>query len=161
MIDANMSLQELKKQYEKLKKKYNLPTFSELNEDFEIEKLQERDTDTLSREIRRAMADRNLVYLRFVEMFQNPSQAPMFFLALVKGFDLDNKQLLDELYLDLGKFELKSIGLDNEYDEKKDVEFIKKFYKEWQQVKEKFGKFLKALEKSWEKKVEKKEKGYL
>jgi len=79
----------------------------------------------------------------------------------VKGFDLDNKQLLDELYLDLGKFELKSIGLDNEYDEKKDVEFIKKFYKEWQQVKEKFGKFLKALEKSWEKKVEKKEKGYL
>ena len=156
-----MSLQELKKQYEKLKKKYNLPTFSELNEDFEIEKLQERDTDTLSREIRRAMADRNLVYLRFVEMFQNPSQAPMFFLALVKGFDLDNKQLLDELYLDLGKFELKSIGLDNEYDEKKDVEFIKKFYKEWQQVKEKFGKFLKALEKSWEKKVEKKEKGYL
>ena len=155
------SLKELKEAYEKLAKKYKLPSFHEMNEDFEIEKLQEHETNILTREIRRAMMDRNVSYLRFIEMFQNPGQAPMFFLALIKSVDSSDKQLIDELYLELGKYEIKSIALDNEYSEEKDIEFIKKFYKGWQNIKKKFGKLMNGLEKAWEKKVEKKDKGYL
>lgn len=154
-------LEKLKKQYEKLRKKYSLPSFEELNKDFEIEKLQEKETETLSREIRRAMAERSLAYLKFVEMFMNPSIAPMFFLALIKSVDSEDKKLLEELYTELGKFEIKEIALDNEYDEKKDAEFIKQFYGKWQEVKKKFGKLMKGIEKSWEKKSEKNDKGYL
>jgi len=154
-------LKDLKKQYEKLRKKYSLPSFQELNRDFEIEKLQERETEILSREIRRAIVEKNTLYLKFVEMFMNPSQAPMFFLALVKNLNGEEKKLLNELYLELGKFEIRSIALDNEYDEKKDAEFIKKFYKEWQEIKRKFGKVMKSIEEAWERKSEKGEKGYL
>ncbi len=121
-------LSKLKKQYEKLRKKYKLPSFEELNKDFEIEKLQEKETETLSREIRRSMVDKNLAYLKFTEMFINPATAPMFFLALIKGLDSKEKKLVQELYMQLGKFEIESIALDNEYNEKKDGEFIKKFY---------------------------------
>ncbi len=154
-------LESLKKQYEKLRKKYSLPSFQELNKDFEIERLQEKETELLSREIRRAIVEKNTLYLKFVEMFMNPSQAPMFFLALVKTLDATERKLLNELYLELGKFEIRSIALDNEYDEKKDAEFIKKFCKEWQDIKRRFGKIMKAIEEAWERKSEKGEKGYL
>jgi hypothetical protein len=156
-----ISLQELKKQYERLREKYSLPSFDELNRDFEIEKLQEKETDTLSREIRRAMVDKNLAYLKFVEMFMNPSTAPMFFLALVKSLDSSEKKLLEEIYMDLGKYEIMSIKLDNEYDEKKDAEFIKKFHKEWQVIKKKFAEVMRGVEGAWERKTEKRDKGYL
>jgi len=161
MTENCFSLQELKKQYEKLKQKYNLPEFEKLNEDFEIEKLQEKESDLLLREIRRAAIDRNISYLRFIEMFQNPQQAPLFFLALVKNLDSREKQLLDDIYLELGKFEIKSIALDNNYNENKEAEFIKTFYKDWQKIKEKFGKITQALENSWDKKSDKSNKGYL
>ena len=154
-------LEKLKKDYEKLRKKYNLPGFKEINEDFGIEKLQDKETDTLSREIRRAMVDRNLSYLRFMEMFLNPVNAPMFFLALIKGLKDSEKKLLNDIYIKLGKFELESIALDNIYDEKKDADFIKRFFKEWQAIKEKFGKIMENLEKAWEREVEKKDRGYL
>jgi hypothetical protein len=158
---SEWNLEMLKRKYEKLREKYSLPSFQVLNEDFEIERLQERETETLTKEIRRAMIDKNLAYLKFAEMFMNPSTAPMFFLALVKSIDNKDKKLLEELYLELGKFEIKSIALDNNYDEKKDAEFIKSFHKEWQEIKKKFDKIMKAVEQAWEKEAEKKEKGYL
>lgn len=159
--DCCVSLEELKKKYEKIRQKHNLPSFNDMNQDFDIEKLQEKDTETLTREIRRAMAEKNVAYLKFVEMFMNPSTAPMFFLALVKSLDSKERKLLEELYMELGKFEIKSISLDNKYDEKKDADFIKQFYKNWQEIKEKFARILKDIEESWDKKIEKKEKGYL
>lgn len=161
MVEECWTLEKLKKEFEKIRKKYNLPSFQALNEDFEIEKLQEKETDTLVREIRRSMIDKNLAYLRFAEMFMNPSAAPMFFLALVKSLDSDARKSLEELYSELGRYEIRSIALDNVYDEKKDAEFIKSFYKEWQATKMKFGGIMKAVEKAWEKKSEKNEKGYL
>ncbi len=154
-------LEKLKKEYEKMRKKYALPSFEEMNNDFEIEKLQERETETLLREIRRAMIEKNLAYLRFLEMFMNPSNAPMFFLVLVKNFDNNEKKLAEELYIKLGKFEIMSIALDNVFDEKKDAEFINQFYNEWQDIKGKFSRILQGVEKSWEKKTERREKGYL
>lgn len=157
----NFCLAELKKEYEKLRSKYNLPGFEEMNNNFEIEKLQERETETLIREVRRMMVEKSIAYLKFVEMFMNPSQAPMFFFALVKGLDNDERKILDELYIGLGKFEISSLALDNDYDAGKESEFIKKFYNAWGDIREKFGKVIKALEESWEKKSERKEKGYL
>lgn len=154
-------LEKLKKEYEKLKDRYNLPSFVEINEDFEIEKLQERETDLLIREVRRIMVEKNSAYLRFIEMFLNPGNAPMFFFSLVKNMDHVDKKTLEELYGELGKFEILSLKLDNEYNEEKEAEFIKKFYKDWQEIKKKFGRLLKAVDDSWEKKSERKEKGYL
>ncbi len=161
MEDCNIGLEELKKEYEKLRKKYNLPEFEEMNKDFEIEKLQERETETLTREIRRAMMDKNVSYLKFTEMFMNPSQAPMIFLVLVKSLDEKSKKILEELYLTLGKYEIRNIGLDNEFDEEKDAKFIKEFYKEWQKIKKKFSLIIETIEKNWEKKGEKNIKNYL
>jgi len=160
-MTMEIGLDNLKERYEEVAKEYNLPSFKEMNEDFEIEKLHDKETDLLVREIRRAMIEKNAAYLRFVEMFLNPSNAPMFFLALVKNMDNSAKKVLDELYLKLGKFEIKSISLDNFYDEKKEAEFVCEFFYGWQEIKGFFQKITDELEDSWKKKSDKKEKGYL
>ena len=156
-----MNLEKLKKEYELLRKKYELPSFKEMNEEFEIEKLQEKETETLTREIRRCLAEKNIAYLRFAEMFMNPQQAPMFFFSIIKGLNGSEKKQLEELYLHLGKLEIENIALDTSYNEKNDTEFIKKFIKEWKEIKEKFELIMLAIRQSWEKKSVSKEKGYL
>ncbi|MCX6748811.1 MAG: hypothetical protein NT076_04350 [Candidatus Pacearchaeota archaeon] len=156
-----MNLDILKKEYKLVKKKYNLPEFSKLNEDFDIEKLQEKETDLLVRELRRIIVEKNVIYLRFVEMFLNPSQAPMFFLSLAKNMSSNDSKMLEELYVHLGKYEILSLELDNIYNEAKEAEFIKKFYVGWQETKTKLAELLKKLKDSWDKKSEKRDKGYL
>ncbi len=154
-------IKKLEKKYEKIRKKYSLPSFKDMNEDFDIEKLQEKETTLLIREIRRAVMEKNNGYLRFCEMFMNPSHAPLFFLGLAKNFDGNEKNLVKQVYLKLGKFEIKSIELDNKYEEKKEAEFIRNFCKEWEEIKDNFGKIINSLEDSWERKVEERSRRYL
>lgn len=154
-------LDELKREYMLLEKKYNLPNFQFLNEEFDIEKLQERKTELLLKGIRGIILEKATAYLKFVEMFMNPSNAPMFFLSLMKNMSNDSRKIVDELYLSLGKFEIKSISLDNNYNEEKEAKFIKDFLKDWEKIKDNFNIIIEDLESSWEKKAEKKDKGYL
>lgn len=158
---VKQELENLKKQYNKLKKKYDLPSFEDVNKDFEIEKLQDRERSYLLRDIRRTMIERNLSYFKFLEMFLNPSSGPMFFMALSNHLTDEEKDKIEELYFKMGKFELDSVKLDNDDGEEKEAEFIKSFYQEWQNMKNEFGSLMDSLEKIWEREVERDEKGYL
>ena len=154
-------LEKLKKKYSVLENKYSLPSFKEMNEDFDIEKIQDKETEMLLREVRRAMLEKNLGYLKFAEMFLNPSQAPMFFIMLVKNIDSDYRKNLNDLYAELGKYEILSVSLDNIYNEKKEADFIKTFFAKWQNIKKQFADLMSSLEQGWDKQSERKEKGYL
>jgi len=154
-------LEELKKEYEKLKKKYNLPDFKGLNEDFDIEKCSEKETDFVLREIRKTIMDKAIAYLRFIEMLINPANAPMFFMALAKSFSIEDRKLLEKIYGKIGEFELDVIEIDNYYSEKDEAEFIKKIHKEWQKIKQDMKKIIEALRRNWNSKSGKKDKGYL
>ncbi len=154
-------LDSLKKEYKKLADKYKLPSFQQLNEEFGIERIAEQETETMLREIRKVVMDKVLAYLRFIEMIINPSQAPMFFFALLKGLDAADKKVLDELYSKLGKIEIEVIEIDNNYSEAGEAEFVKYVYNEWQGIKNNMKKISKSLKSSWDKKCEKKERSYL
>lgn len=151
----------LKKEYKKLQEKYKLPSYQQLNEEFDIEKVQEQETDTLLREIRKVIMDKAIAYLRFVELLLNPSNAPMFFFALLKGLESADKKTLEDIYTRLGRLEIEVIDVDNDYSEKAEAEFIIHILKEWQGIKEDMRRVSKALKSGWEKKSEKKEKSYL
>ena len=120
-------LEELRKEYGVFREKYDLPEFSDMNKAFDIEEI-DSDTEFLLRKIRRAVSERVAGYLRFVEVILNPSNAPMFFFKLIKKLGEEDKKQLTEIHEDLGKFELEVIKLDLNYDEEKEVEFIKKIY---------------------------------
>lgn len=125
--DKDFSLEELKEDYEKFKNQYNLPEFYELNKLFDIEDI-EIETDFLLRKIRRAISERISSYSRFVEIFLNPTNAPMFFFKLLKKLDAKEKETLGMIYEQLGSLEIETILLDLEYSEEKEAEFIKKLY---------------------------------
>jgi len=70
-----MDLEQLKKDYSAYEKKYKLPSFKELNESFEIEKI-ERQSDILLRIVRVIMMEKVIATQRFVESLLNPANAP-------------------------------------------------------------------------------------
>jgi len=120
-------LESLKKQYEELKQKYNLPEFSELNKLFDIEEI-DTETEFLLKKIRITVSEKITAYIRFIEIILNPSSAPIFFFKLVKKLDGDDKENLANIYEKLGNFELENISLDLDYSEKKEAEFITNIY---------------------------------
>ncbi|MFH1500942.1 MAG: hypothetical protein ABIE22_03275 [archaeon] len=154
-------LKELKKAYDILKQKYKLPSFKELNEEFDVERIAERETETLLREIRKVMMDKIITYLRFTELLLNPSAAPLFFLSLLKNLSSEERKVVEKTYTDLGKLEIDVLDLDITYSEKREAEFILYSFKEWQTIKKDLLKISTSLRKSWEKKSQKKDRNYL
>ena len=158
--DKKESLEKLKKDYSVIKKKYDLPSFEELNEDFNIEKISEIETDFLLREVRKFMADKFSNYLRFVEIILNPINAPMFIFSIIKSISNEEKNNLKEIYKKLAKIEVKVIELDISYKEEKEVEFIKESYKIWQEIKKDIALIISAVKKNWDNKFEVNGKSY-
>lgn len=138
-------IEKIKTEYEPLRKKYSLPSFSKLNEEFEIEKIQERETEFLLREIRRAVSEKIVAFLRFLELFLNPQAAPLFVLTTLKKLTPQEKEDILEIYKLLVKIELSSVSLDISYDEKKEAEFILNTSKVWNESKPKLKKIASSI----------------
>lgn len=161
MAEKEKTLAELKKRYEPYVLKHKLPPFHDVNRDFEVERIYERETDFLMREVRKVMMDKVLGYLRFVELLLNPTNAPLFFFGLVKSMGQDDRKALEKIYTKLGEFEIDVIALDNDYSDDKEASFIKKIFKDWQEIKSDLKSIVASLRSGWNQKTEKKEKGYM
>ena len=136
------NLENLKKDYKKIQKKYDLPNFDELNKDFQIEKVAETETDFLIREIRKFMADKFSNYLRFIEAILNPVNAPMFIFSIIKSIGIEEKKKLTDIYGKLSKTELFYVALsyfqymnpDKPMDEAEFQNFVKLDVENWEPV---------------------------
>jgi hypothetical protein len=153
-------LEALKKEYSELQKKYELPSFEELNNDFQIEKASENETDFLLREIRKVIAERLFNYLRFIESLLNPVSVPMFVYSIIKTLDVKDKERLTEVYKKLAKKEVDLLELDIDSTEEKEVKFINDSYKLWQDIKKDVLDVVKMIRKNWDSKVEENRKDY-
>ena len=142
-----ISINELKKQYEPFRKKYKLPIFSQLNEDFDIEKGQDKETELLLREFRREITDKVAAFLRFFELFLNPQTAPLFVLGMLKNLNLHDKELIEKIYKELVALEIEAVNLDIKYIEKNEAIFIKDSFRRWQILKPDLQKICNSLRK--------------
>ena len=154
------NLEDLKKEYLELQKKYELPSFEELNNDFQIEKAAENETDFLLREIRKLIAERLFNYLRFIESLLNPVSVPMFVYSIIKTLDVKDKEKLTEAYKKLAKKEVDLLELDIESIDEKEVKFIKDSYRLWQEIKKDVLDIVRIIRKNWDSKVEENRKDY-
>ncbi len=155
------TLDELKKDYSEIQSRYNLPSFSELNEDFQIEKIAESDTDILIREVRKFVAEKLSNYMKFVEMLINPVNAPMSIFSLIKSLNHEDKKKLSELYEKLAKNEIEIIELELSFSEEKEVQYIKNSNALWQEVKKDLLGIIETIKKNWDNKASKNGVGYL
>lgn len=129
-------LNKLKEDYEKLSKRYKLPSFDELAEEFDVERIVEKPSKFILRSVRRAINEKISAYLHLFETFMNPTNAPMLVLLMLKSSTECDKKEIEEIYRKLAKIEINSIKLDTIYSEKKEAEVISSIYSDWQKLKE-------------------------
>ncbi|MBS3072779.1 hypothetical protein J4477_03025 [Candidatus Pacearchaeota archaeon] len=154
-----MAKKGLKEIYNELEKKYKLPGFKELNEEFDIEKI-EFNQETALRDIRKAVMLKYSSILQLTELLLNPSNGSMFNMLLTRGIENEEKVILERLFDTLGQIEINSYILDVEYSEKKEAEFIKSKAEEWKKISDETSKILKKLGENWKKSDFKKTKSY-
>ena len=147
-------LEKLKKAYSALEKKYGLPGFKEMNEDFYLEKIADGDVELVIREIRRAVGDKLANYMRFIENLLNPVNVPMFVFSIVKTLDDSQKKVLSEIYKDLVKNEIDFILCDLEFNESCEADFVKSSFQMWQGIKKNLLGIIGNVESKWEAKAD-------
>lgn len=139
-----MELKDLKKEYGVLAKKYKLPSFQEVNENFEIDKI-DKETDCLLRLVRKVMMEKIVNSLSFLELLLNPMNAPRIYLDYIKSSISEDKKEIDKIYTSLGALSLASLDLEIDYTEKKEAEMIRRIYDSWIALKPEFRKILKNM----------------
>lgn len=160
MTKEESKLAKLKENYKVIERRYDLPSFEKLNEDFQIEKAAELETDILIREVRRFMADKLSGYMRFVETLLNPVNAQMFVFSIIKSLGHEEKRKAAEIYKKLAKNEIKLIEIDTNFSEKGEAEFIRNSYELWKGVKRDILDILDKINRNWDNKFEVESKGY-
>lgn len=158
--DEKLCLEILKKDYQKFQEKYNLPIFEKLNEDFQIEKAAEVETDYLLREIRKFIAEKFSDYLKFIESILHPINVPIFVFSFIRTLRVEEKNKLMEVYKELAKREIEIIELDIDFNEEKEAKFIDESYKLWQSIKKDILDVISRIKNNWDNKFEVNNKGY-
>jgi hypothetical protein len=157
---AERTISTLKESYKKIEEQFQLPSFEKMLEDFEIDKLLEKEDGLLIRDIRRIAIDKIANYQHLFEMLINPSSPPMFVFSFMKHMTENDKKEIREIYKELSKIQIKNIKIDTVYEEKTEAEFIKLIYKEWQSLKNKIFVLVGKFEEEFEKNSEVREKTY-
>ncbi len=153
-----MELKELKSEYEKLAKKYGLPSFEEIVLDFEIDKL-EKDTEFLLRAIRKLMMEKIVNSINFLEMLLNPVNTPRMYLPFIRMMDIEDKKMIDNIYSVLAELTLVSLDLEIDSNDKAEAELIKKVFDKWKELKPSFRAIINNIKKP-KNFVNKKERSY-
>lgn len=152
-----MELEFLKKKYTDLAKKYSLPTFKALNDEFEIDKI-DKETDNLLRLIRKVMMEKIVHSLTFLEMLLNPVNVPRIYLLFIKSLNSEDKTIIDKIYEKFGELSIQSLHLEIDSSDQKEAEMIKRIFNTWKEMKPYFLNLL--MNKKKPTIVQKKEKSY-
>ncbi|MBU0761220.1 MAG: hypothetical protein KJ600_02930 [Nanoarchaeota archaeon] len=141
-----MEFDELKDEYVKFVEKYNLPSFQELDEDFEVGKI-DRESDTLLRAIRKVMMEKIVNSLGFMEMLLNPMNAPRMYLSYIRAMGDGDKKIINKIYVEFSELSVLSLEREIDYDEKAEAELIKKVFEVWGELKPDFRKMFANMKK--------------
>ncbi len=150
---------ETKKKYEELAKKYKLPSFDSLNNEFEISTIEE--DGFILREIRRKITEKLEDYTKLFEGILHPETGicDMYECGV---FSDEERNKLFELYKKIMFLNRLSAETSIGEDDKKSSDFIKEVFKQWDDIKKELLPMVKRMKEGWleEKKV-KTELGYL
>ena len=142
------------KEYDKLRRKYALPEFRKLNEEFEIEKIADKRTEFPLRNIRRGIEQRAELFLKMLEEFINPTFASIASLTILKSFSEKDRGLIKRCYENIVDLILSSAVLETGYDEKKEAEYIKFATKLWGETNKDLNVLMTDAQRIWKKKIE-------
>jgi len=146
--------------YVKENERCGLPDFKRLAEDFDVEKLTEKEPMFLVREVRRVMNEKFSAYLHLFETLINPASQPMFVFSVLRRINEEDRETAKRIYKTLSKIQLLSMKLDTVYHEKLEIDFVNKTFVQWQKLKNEIHALLEKFEENFDKEDSTKERGY-
>lgn len=149
----------IKRDYNELIKKYKLPSFEKLDEEFEIRAIEENKSGRPIKAILRLIAGKLRSFLESLDPIINPNPSSIYSMMASNNVDGEMKTEIFDFYMKIGSLYQICIYHELESDEKT-AEFIKSFWKEWPILKEKQKKYLKTVIDNWNKEPENKKAGY-
>lgn len=159
--EKKLSLEKIRTEYEILRKKYDLPEFDYMNENFEIESISGEESKLLAKKIRKQILEKMSYYTHALETFMNPQNAPLFVFDIIKSFTTEEQELIKQIYKKLGQFGVEAFGLEISYNEKKEAEFIKKANVVWSSIAEDLKRVYSSMKNNYTTESKKQSKSYL
>ena len=153
-----MELKNLIREYDVLQNKYKIPSFKEINDLFELEKI-DRDSNTLLRLVRKVMMEKVVNLMGLIDLFLAPNNVPRMYMPYLKSMTSEDRTALSNLYDKFSKLALECMSLEVEYNEKKEADMIIKITKSWQESRVSLNSFFAQLQKP-EVREARKEKSY-
>ena len=145
----------IKEEYDELRKKYKLPSFDEVNYEFEISTLDVNKIPSLSRGILRAICNKMGLFLNYVEPVISPNPQGLHGYIEIQNTTNDEKKEIFEFYKDLSKKYHKAYSTELTEKEEEIIKEIKNVLKYWDSVRVRFKKISEVINKAWEKELEK------
>jgi coenzyme F420-reducing hydrogenase alpha subunit len=141
--------------YDALEKKYSLPSFGEMDKEFEISAIEDKGF-LLKRIVDRVMEKINH-FSEFLGGILQPDTSSLVNLYECRFMSDEEKKEVQELYKKVMILNRKALRFSLDYDEKEYSSFIKDSFKEWKEIKNSLLKFITVIEKGWEKETNIKE----
>ncbi|MEM4330796.1 MAG: hypothetical protein QW273_02195 [Candidatus Pacearchaeota archaeon] len=160
MVSREERLNKLKKEYETLSKKYGLPSWKELEDNFEISQTVSKLSEIHIRDIRKKVSGRILGFMQFLESLLSPTTAPLFILSASKKLEEKERIKIRELYKKGSLLELEYIKADLFFNEKKEAELIKSSFEFLEELKKELYPILDTFSKTLEEDKESYSKSY-
>lgn len=149
-----MNIAQFKSEYEKLVKKHKLPSFEELDKEFEL--LYIRDFIEINfplKFIRRRIVDKIVVYCSMIQSLIQPNPSSPISLQESKFFKEEDLKRMVDILKELMFFERASFSLDTDSTEEKDALFIKDALVLWKKLKKELAGIATSLKEGWKKQV--------
>lgn len=159
MAEKN-KITELKEKYEEIRKKFKLiPSFEEMDGEFEIREI-EKSYFVIPRRICRIMCRRLESIANALEPILNPHQDSMHSAIEIKAFEKKELEEIFQFYKKL--WHLIHLGLLESFkSDKNSAEFVNQLWKDWPAIKKQTLGYLEKITKSWTEKDKEEESGYL
>lgn len=142
---------DIQESYKKLQSKHKLPSFEELEDDFELSFIDYKLKNDLLllRSIRRKINEKVIFFCRIIEGLIYPQQASI--ISMIEGKQLteDEKFNIEKFYKKLMYYERESLKLDVMPDEKKSAEYVINVNKLWKQFKVDMVNVVEKMQSSW------------
>lgn len=150
-------MMDIKTDYEALAKKYKLPSYEDLDENFEILYV-----GTITeikyplRFIRRRINDKLAFFCSLLQGLLQPNPGSLVNLQESKFLDEAEHKKIMKLLKELMFIERQSLLLDINPSEKEEADFIKETFKEWNTIKKEVETIFTKVKDAWKKEIEKK-----
>ena len=146
--------------YNELAQKHSLPQFEKIAEDFDIEKIQDKESIFLIREIRRTINEKIAAYIHLFETLINPTAPPMFVFSILRNISTADKDTIKKIYKALSRTQIEIMKLDTVYNEEDEIKFINETFIIWQELKPTIYKLIERFESSFDEDDSSKKRSY-